>query len=476
MRFAVPMLIALLTLPAGAWAQASHPPVAARAPRGPTLVATLRWSRGPVEVLPAVGEDARPATAGEVLQRGARVRVAEGGAAELTFANGATVELGERTQVMMFASPTPPLPGQPPSTATTLLRGVMRAHPGASVNGRSVSVVPISTQAATVFIGRVEALIAAELGGHITRVSAHRGRVRVRAGTREYLVRAGSGTVEEFGRPPLPPHPLLTQPVWLRPPPVRVISGGEPVEVSATYGFRTAPAAPAAAAHWRVQVARDEAFHDMVSSVRVTGERTRWDSPRLQPGPYFARVTAIDAERYESPTSEAVRVFVAAPRVVTGDQAGDGGPGRVARVEVPEVFRCGLDGAPPISVDRPSPLVPGREHSLFCLSDAAGFDLRGITITAEQAGPLVRDLSLRGISYGESLLSLRLRDAEGHGVPYADVRVTADQGVTVDPLRESHERGVYTGEAHWPRGVARARFTFSINGAQRFEEELSQSD
>lgn len=476
MRFAVPMLIAMLTLPAGAWAQASHPPVAARTPRGPTFEATLRWSRGAVEVLPGVGEETHPAAAGEVLQRGARVRVPEGGAAELTFANGATVELSERTQVLMFASPTPPLPGQPPSTATTLLRGVMRAHPGASVNGRPVGVVPISTQAATVFIGRVDAVIAAELGGHITRVSAHRGRVRVRAGTREYLVRAGTGTVEEFGRPPLPPHVLPSQPVWLRPPPVRVISGGEPVEVSATYGFRAAPAAPAAAAHWRVQVARDEAFHDLVDNQRVTGDRTRWDSPRLQPGPYFARVTAIDAERYESPTSEAVRVFVAAPHVVTGEQGEGGAPGRVARVEVPDGFRCGLDGAPPISVDRPIPLVPGREHSLFCLSDAAGFDLRGITITAEQAGPLVRDVNLRGITYGESLLSVRLRDAEGHGVPYADVRVTADQGVTADALRESHERGVYTGEVHWPRGVARARFTFTVNGAQRFEQELSQGD
>lgn len=476
MRFAVPMMFALLALPTGAWAQAGRPPVATRAPRGPALEATLRWSRGAVDVQPGVGEDARPARAGEVLQRGARVRVSEGGAAELTFANGATVELGERTQVLMFASPTPPLPGQPPSTATTLLRGVMRAHAGVSTNGRPIGIVPISTLASTVFIGRSEALIAAELGGHITRVSVHRGRTRVRAGTREYLVRAGTGTVEEFGRPPLPPHPLLAQPVWLRPPPVRVISGGEPVEVSATYGFRTSPTPPAAAAHWRVQVARDESFHDLVASERVTGDRTRWNSPRLQPGPYYARVTAIDSDRYESPTSEAVRVFVAAPRVVSGEAGADGAPGRVARVEVPDGFRCGLDGAPPISVDRPIPLVPGREHSLFCLSDAAGFDLRGITITAEQAGPLVRDVTLRGITYGESLLSVRLRDAEGHGVPYADIRVTAEQGVTAEPLRESHERGVYTGDVHWPRGVARARFTFLVNGAQRFEEELAQGD
>lgn len=476
MRFMVPILVSLLTVPAGAWAQAGRPPVATHAPRTPSLEATLRWSRGAVEVSPGVGEAMRPARVGEVLERGSRVHVSEGGAAELTFANGATVELGERTQVMMFASPTPPLPGQHPSTATTLQRGVLRAHAGLGANGHQPGLVPISTEAATVFIGRSESVIAAELGGHITRVSAHRGRVRVRAGTREYLVRAGYGTVEEFGHPPMMPHALLAQPVWTNPPPVRVISGGEPVEVTGSYGFRTPPAAPAAAAHWRVQVARDAAFHDLVSNERVNGEHTRWESPRLQPGPYFARVTAIDADRYESPASEAVRVFVAAPRVVTGEQGTDGAPGRVARVEVPDGFRCGLDGAPPIAVTQPIPLVPGREHALFCLSDAAGFDLRGISVTAEQAGPLVREVNLRGITYGESLLSIRLRDAEGHGVPYADIRVTADEGVTTEPLRESSERGVYTADVHWPRGVAHARFAFSINGAVRFEETLSQGD
>ncbi len=258
---------------------------------------------------------------------------------------------------------------------------------------------------------------------------------------------------------------------------MRVISGGEPVEVSGAYGFRRQPSTPpAAAAHWRVQLARDAAFHDLVSTQRVPVARTRWESPRLMPGPYFARVMAVDADRFESPASDPVRVFVAAPRVVSGQEPHDGEPGRVARIEVPEGFRCGLDGAPLTAVDRPIPLVPGREHALFCLSDANGFDLRGITVSAEQAGPLVREVHLRGLSYGESVLSIRLRDGEGHGVPYAEIRGQADQGVAVEPLRESSERGLYTANVHWPRGVARARFTFTINGAMTLEQDFSQDE
>ena len=477
MRFALPLLVALLTVPASAWAQAGRPPVAPRVVRSPSLEATLGWTRGSVEVVPGAGEAARPARGGEVLVRGERVIVAEGGAAEVTFPNGAMIECGERTQMLMFASPTPPMQGQPPSNATTLLRGVVRIHAAAAVGARSPAVIPLDTQAATVFVGRGDGVIAAELGGHITRVSAHHGRIRVRAGTREYIVRAGMGSVEEAGRPPMPPHLLPAQPVWFTAPPARVISGGEPVEVSGAYGFRRQPTTPvAAAAHWRVQVARDAAFHDMVSNERAPVARTQWQSPRLEPGAYFARVTAVDADRFEGPSSEPVRVVIAAPRVVTGQEPHDGAPGRVARVEVPEGFRCGLDGAPLIAVSQPIPLVPGREHALFCLSDANGFDLRGITVTAEQAGPLVREVNFRGLSYGESVLSIRLRDGEGHGVPYATIHGQADQGVVVEPLRESSERGLYTADVHWPSGVARAHFRFTINGALTLERDFSQDD
>ncbi len=399
------------------------------------------------------------------------MHVSEGAIAELTLSNGALVELGERSQMLMFASPTPPPPGRPPSTTSTLQRGSLYVHAAPAANGRQPALVPIETASATVFVGRSDAVVWADLGGHITRVAAHRGRIRVRAGTREYILRAGSGTTEEFGRPPMPFRQLPPQPAWTTPPPARVISGGDPVEVSAAYGFRAASAAPPAS--WRLQVARDERFHDLTVNERLPADRTRWQAS-LAPGAWYARVVAIDADRFEGPASPAARVFVAAPRVVPGRLASEGEPARLASVEVPEGFRCALDGAPPVEVDRPIPLVPGRQHALFCLSDAGGFDLRGITVTAEQAGPLVRDVSLRGVSYGEGVLAVRLRDAAGHGVPYASVAVTNDQGVTVEPLREAAERGVYSAALHWPRGVTRARFRFTVNDAESFEQELSQ--
>ena len=59
-------------------------------------------------------------------------------------------------------------------------------------------------------------------------------------------------------------------------------------------------------------------------------------------------------------------------------------------------------------------------------------------------------------------------------MPYADVTVTADRGVTVETVREARERGVYNAAVHWPRGVQRARFRFAVNGVESFEQELSQ--
>ncbi len=472
MRVHVALVLSALIAPAELRAQASRPVAPPlRVPRGMVLEATMQWFRGSVEVA-APGQGTHPATAGEVLTRGARVVVGEGAAAEVRLANGTTLELNERSSMMMFASPQPSPPDQPPSITTTLQRGVLRIRMGEQQAAHPAMLMPVGTASTTVFVGRSDAMLAADLGGHITRIATHRGRIRVRANTREYILRAGQGVTEEFGRPPTPIRTLPAAPAWLATPPARIISGGEPVEVSVAYGLR-GNAAPAA---WRLQVARDADFHDLVVNERRPADARRWESAQLTAGPWYARVMALDAERFEGPASPTAYVFVAAPRVVPGRLAEGATPGRVATVEVPDGFRCGLDGAPPRAVEAPIPLVPGREHALFCLSDTGRFDLRGISVTAAQSGPLVREVSLRGVSWGESVLGLRLRDAEGHGVPYADVTVTNDQGVTVDPVREASERGVYNAAIHWPRGVNRARFRFTINGAESFEQDLAQGD
>jgi hypothetical protein len=331
--------------------------------------------------------------------------------------------------------------------------------------------IPIATTATTVFVGRAEGIVHADLGGHITRIAVHSGRMRVRAMSREYILRAGNGVVEEFGRPRLPFRQLLPQPVWVSAPPERVVSSGEPVDVTASFGLR---GGNASAAHWSVQLARDPTFRDLVTSERLPGSVTRWTAHALPPGTYYARVTAIDTDRFESVPSAVARVVVAAPRVVSGHPPREGERGRLAHVEVPEGFYCGIDGGRMVTTAGVIRLVPGRSHHLRCATSPEGSDVREITIDTARSGPLLHDVRLRSVAWGEGVLAVRLNDAEGNEVPYADVHVEGDRGVLVEPLREARERGVYTALVHWPPGVTRARFRFRVNDGAPFEQELSQ--
>ncbi|MFO0606881.1 MAG: hypothetical protein U0324_27155 [Polyangiales bacterium] len=473
-------LLSLTLLPCAADAQARRLAVAGPAapasavtpPAPPPAVneARLAWVHGPVEVAQLTpnysftGE--RPAQAGETLGRGARIRVGDGGAAELTLSNGATLRLGERTHLVLFASPNAPPAGQPPITTTTLQRGVLRVSSPAG----NAPLIPVATTATTVFLGRGDGVVQADLGGHITRLAVHTGRMRVRAVSREYILRAGSGILEEFGRPRPPYRQLPPQPVWTSAPPERVVSSGEPVDVTAAFALR----GTSAAATWNVQLARDPAFRDLVASERLPGTAARWTARALPPGAYYARVVAVDTDRFEGLPSAVAHVVVAAPRVVAGQLPQGAAAGQLARVEVPDGFFCGIDGGRMAATAGAIRLVPGRAHHLRCATTPDGTDVREITVDAARSGPLVHDVRMRSIAWGEGVVAVRLADAEGNEVPYADVRAEADRGVTVEPLREARERGAYTAAVHWPRGVTRARFRFSINGADAFEEEIAQ--
>ena len=190
----------------------------------------------------------------------------------------------------------------------------------------------------------------------------------------------------------------------------------------------------------------------------------------------FRSIVATDADRFQTAASPVARFSVVSPRVVMGQSPNGAESGRLAHIEVPEGFVCGLDGGGMTMTGNSIRLVPGRAHQLRCATGPDSTDVRELTIDADQAGPLLHDVHLRGVTWGEGVLALRLTDAEGNEVPYADVRVSADHGVTTESLREAQQRGSYTAAVHWPRGVTRARFRFSVNGSTPFEQELSQDD
>ncbi len=449
--------------PSAAFAQTPDPQTALGAEEARVVAV-----HGTVEI---VGADTHRARENERVSRGMRVRTATDSTATLALSNGSLVEVDSSTLLVMFASPSPPPVGAPPSTTTTLARGSVRVL--APATGAHTTPVPIATQAVTVWTGRGDAMIAADLGGHITRMAVWRGRMRVRMGTREYLLTQGYGVQEEVGHSPGVLQQLPRAPVWRASPPTRLLSFGEALVVSGQWAPNPRPHA-APASEWKVQVARDETFRDLVESVRIPVTVTRWTGRSLSPGTYHVRVVAVDVNRFESTSSTVARVEIAAPTVLPATEGPDE---RRAMVRIPRGFYCGLDGAPLSSSDAQLPLTPGRPHTLRCAADSSGRNARERLIPAGLSGPLRREVEV-GVPSSDSdegpatgTLSLRLRDATGEPVSLARIEAEASDGVTVDAVRETEQRGVYTATLRWPARVRACRVSFTINEALRFEQD-----
>jgi hypothetical protein len=462
MAFAIPSLVPSSTSAQGVGA------TAAAADALGAQEARVVFVRGPVEVL---APSARPLAVGEVLRRGARVRTGPHARATLALANGSTVDLDEQSLLTLFTAPGAGV-DDPLATTSTLSRGVARLRQPAGV--ARPALIPLQTEALTVWAGRADAMIAADFNGRVTRLAVWRGRMRVRVGSREYLLTQGLGVQEEAGAGPGVLRLLPRAPVWRAPPPPRVLTFGEPIDVEAMWGPNPRATAANPASQWKVQLARDEAFRDLVASDTVPARTTSYTGRRLAPGTYHLRIVAVDIHRFESPASPVARIEVTAPTVLP---AGEGPDERRAAVRVPAGFFCGLDGAALAAHAAPIALQPGRAHTLRCALHPRGQDARDHVIPAGLSGPLRREVRVvppaadsdDGPATGA--LSLRLRDAAGEPVSLARIEAAATAGVTIDPVRETEQRGVYTATVRWPRGVRATRVSFTVNEALRFDEE-----
>lgn len=428
--------------------------------------------RGRVDVMPANGRAFAPALADTVLPRGARVRTGDDGRAELTLSDGTSISLDPQSLLVVYGNAAPAT--QPASTTTTLIRGTLRLT---APSGRSTESAPVATQALTVFPGRADATLAAELGGHITRVAVTRGRLRVRFGTHEYLLPAGRAVREEEGAVPSLLRPLPRAPVWRRPPSTRALSFGEPVNVEGVFG----PGAPVAGANvtgYRVDIARDARFRDRLGEQRLGPRETQLRFRSLNPGTWFVRLFALDPDRFESPPSAVVRIEIVAPRVDPGELPTATRAGHRAALVIPAGFFCSLDGSQwATAAERPRLLDPARAYALRCGTTADGHDARATTLTADQVGPLAHDTRVTapnattGEATAAATLSLDLRDAEGRPVSLATLDVAAaGPDVVIAALRETETRGRYTAGLRFPVTARELRLRFTINHVLPLEE------
>lgn len=460
MRPSSTLALALLAFSPATLAQASPPPRASAQPGPPTSPQSLSivTVEGAVVVRDRDGVR-RAARAGDALTRGAQIAVGSAGYALVALPNGVSLALLPDTRLTAFGNSS----GRA-DARTTLEAGTARVM-SPSEGARAFV---LSTMSAAVSLGQGDGIVRVLPSARATRVSTHSGSMRARFAGGTFAVSAGRGLVVTVGRGPrtrtLPPAPS-----WAEAPPGEVATPDAPVDISGSIDAT----APTRAQRWRVEVARDEAFREIVSATRVSGVAARWEERALPVGTYFVRAFAIDADQLESAPSAPVRVAVRSAEI----DSGEGASRRTASVRVPSGLSCGLDGAPLSASTRSIRLSPARAHRLRCASRPDGSDAIEREIAAEESGPLHHEVRVQQTNWGEGIVTVRLADAEGYGVPYASIAMSSGGALSADPMREGTERGVYRAAIFW-RGRFPPPFTlhFTVNGAVRFDAPVTRPE
>ncbi|MBI5517999.1 MAG: LysM peptidoglycan-binding domain-containing protein [Deltaproteobacteria bacterium] len=389
----------------------------------------------------------------EQLNQGYQVQTADQSTAEVTFADDSQLRLYANTAVVILGDTSGRTRRTASARDTTLQTGALRAFLG-ELAGRNQPQLPVTTANGTrVLLGPGETQVEVD-PARATTVSVYRGRSRVRLRRQTVDVNAGFAVRAEEGRPIAFPRVLPAAPVWRAAPP-EVLFGAPAATVTGSFGpgalppGRTAPAA----ATWHLQLARDEDFGDLLLDARVPASVDRLEARDVPAGRFHARVSAVDAERFEGPYSPVASVTVVSPRRVPTARA------HRAVMELPPAVACAIDDAPLApSTGVSTPFDTLEAHRLRCALTPTGTAAEA-PIEPEGLGALrvVAHLDRETSGASEGRLRVLVLDREGERVTRPGLRLVVPEGVTaLGAVEPSAEPGVYLLAVRWT--VATARF------------------
>lgn len=229
------------------------------------------------------------ATAGMPLTSNAGVNTLDTGRADLEFVDRSRIFLAPRTLVVIYGTASRSRVSKAPPAAVELEAGEVKAAL-AALRGGSAAEVEVKGG------GRVSAAsrdTVVQRKGERTTVAVFDGKAAVRSAGRAVEVPTNHGTRFTPQTPPAPPRPLPPAPRWAADggPAVMLAPGGEGI-------LKAAWEPVAGAIGYRVEVARDADFNDLVAREEVPPEILSFRGERLPARAYHLRVRAIDKEEY----------------------------------------------------------------------------------------------------------------------------------------------------------------------------------
>jgi hypothetical protein len=461
-------------------------------PKGPD--AKISFVRNQVQALTPAPH---PARVDEELRRGHQVSTLASSSAEVTFVDRTRLQLGEHTLVVILgdssqkAAKRTLLAGD-----TTLLRGTLRAHlPGADAGAAAPAPVPVATPSSKLALGPGESQVDVDKRA-ATRLAVYHGESKLRAGGREVAVTEGYGAKAEQGGAAEAPKPLPPAPVWSHVPSRMLFTWSDAADVVGSYAHGPGPGPRAA--QWRVQIARDAAFNDVVADATVPANVTRLEAKTLPAGEYLVRVAAIDAERFQGPYGATAQVRIAPVAYLPGAPPNGSEPGRRASLRVPDGLPCSIDGAAFSPSSGPIDLAPARAHVVRCAPGVDGAGAAELRFDVAQSRPVVFEPVFEPAQVTDRRASqrvvIRVKDGAGVALPVQSAKVEVVDGRREDPMSFSwpelvargldaagavasplvpgSEPGTWVTTVEWGREVRQVRIRVTVNGVERSDIDL----
>ncbi len=304
--------------------------------------ANLTAAHGRVQARAPRDDDWKRAATGLALFRAWKVGTQDRSLAEITFTGGDQLRLRENTIVVIHGSADIRTRS---ATTAELASGALSARIGELSGRRPVAVrtpssdAELGTGASLITVDPAGATRLANHGGKAARVASRRRTSRTVA----VEVADGMGSKVEVGKDPTPPRPLPPTPSWLDD------AEGMLTVTDGTGTLRAAWTPVDGAAAYRVEVSRDAAGLDVVSTVETSRDVTAFELVGVPLGEYHLVVASVDADRFESKPSPRRRFDLLAVTLTSpdGSRLIDVTVPAGTRVRSPDGFVCTVGDAAP---------------------------------------------------------------------------------------------------------------------------------
>jgi len=334
-----------------------------------TPEAQVAWMRKEVKAKPPRSLDWLEASNKMNLWKQYQVSTGDESAVHIVFEDTSDLSLGDNAIMVIYGGSIKNAKTRERTKTQVLLReGTVRG--GLAALDGKVAPLQVDTPSGTIEMNSTDAQIQCDEAGSV--VSVYEGEVEVKAGGTSVKIPKDHGTVVAKGKKPEAPRALPAPPAWN----VGTVGGGSEsaavaiVPAGGRATFEAAWTAVPAAKTYRIELAHDERFKNVVVSVEVDAKTTRFLLEQVPVGRYHARVSARDASKLQGRPSTALQIDVVginASRRMSQDETGRWEVAGFARLDLGKLgdgLEWALDDADFSTGNEPKRVMGNGGHSL----------------------------------------------------------------------------------------------------------------